>query len=56
MKNTTTGIKDTLFLGQAEVVDPATYILNENGEIEYTTQKENKILYYLRIFKRTILM
>ncbi len=52
VKNTTTGIKDTLFLGQAEVVDPATYILNENGEIEYTTQKENKILYYLRIFQK----
>lgn len=53
IKNTVSGLKDTLFLGQAAVVDSATYVLNEEGAIEYSTQKENKILYYLHIFQKT---
>lgn len=53
IKNTVEGLKDTLFLGHAEVVDSSKYILNEDGAIEYRTLKENKILYYLRIFQKT---
>lgn len=54
VKNTAVGLQDSLFLGQIELVDPITYILNDNGKVEYTTQKENKILYYLPIFQKTV--
>lgn len=53
IKNTVSGLKDTLFVGQADIVDSITYVLNDRGMIEYNTIKENKILYYLSIFQKT---
>lgn len=53
IKNEVIGIKDSLNLGHAELAVSQNYVLLPTGEISYITQKENKILYYLKILEKT---
>ncbi|MFA7708990.1 MAG: hypothetical protein WCX82_02535 [archaeon] len=53
IQNKVIGVVDTLNLGQVVLIDPLNYKLTENQEIEYITQKENKILYYAQILAIT---
>ena len=55
IKNTVVGMYDTLNVGQARIIDSGQYNLRSDGVIEYLTEKENKILYYLNIFDAEIL-
>jgi len=55
VKNTATGVSDTLNLGQLQLVDNVKYILDSQYNIYYKTEKENKILYYKKIFANTAL-
>ncbi len=53
VKNTVSGINDSLNLGQVSLVDLTKYLIDNKNNITYVTEKENKILYYKTVFLKT---
>lgn len=53
VKNTVVGVYDSLNLGQVVPLDSIKYIIDSNFNLWYFTEKENKILFYKMVFRKT---